>query len=147
VIELSNVVNKQTKPYFKVCRRCGRKFQVERKRGKARTAFCSSQCRIEFRRDYVREYQQNYSPSPEQQRRKRAMWRRRREKHRRKAIAVLGGKCVDCGSTKSLHFDHIKGQGPMISHLLVYRWEVIEEALQLCELRCATCHIKRHLTG
>jgi hypothetical protein len=59
-----------------------------------------------------------------------------------RAVEFLGGRCVDCGATDKLQFDHVsyEGDGRPISMLLHRRWETVERELAFCELRCASCH-------
>lgn len=53
--------------------------------------------------------------------------------------------CVDCGldDILVLQFDHISGKTKNITLNLSVRQ--IEKELRLCEIRCANCHMKRHL--
>lgn len=57
--------------------------------------------------------------------------------------------CVDCGEKDVLvlAFDHRRGKEKMISHMISYRyaWEKILKEIEKCEVRCANCHLKRHM--
>ena len=63
-----------------------------------------------------------------------------------RAYAYLGGKCVECGSTSHLEFDHIDpatksftvGQGWSLA------WETVKEELDKCQLLCKPCHVEKH---
>lgn len=61
-------------------------------------------------------------------------------------MARLGGKCVDCGTTNRLEFDHIHGKD--YDPRKMNRWtrmkRIEDEADQgLIELRCRSCNAKR----
>lgn len=71
--------------------------------------------------------------------------KKRMADRRAKAIIQLGGKCVQCGSTENLEFDHVnrdpdprsrRGRGTM--------WTFSEKRLQAelekCQLLCHDCH-------
>jgi hypothetical protein len=65
-------------------------------------------------------------------------------KHERRArlIEMLGGKCVRCGVTKRLEFDHVdsKTKQFVVCSDLSRPWdELVEEALR-CQLLCRPCH-------
>jgi 5-methylcytosine-specific restriction endonuclease McrA len=69
----------------------------------------------------------------------------RYHERRNKAYAYLGGKCVRCGSTERLEFDHIdqtKKTMEMVKCLDV-PFEVFWAELQKCQLLCKKCHIKK----
>lgn len=70
--------------------------------------------------------------------------KQRKDERRAKAIELLGGKCVTCGTTERLQFDHIKndrqGYGGLISYLLKTRWERLLAELEKCQLLCISCH-------
>jgi hypothetical protein len=62
---------------------------------------------------------------------------------RAQAIEQLGGKCVICGSTEDLEFDHIDAS--TVDHRVRgSMWTVSEERLQAelakCQLLCHKCH-------
>jgi hypothetical protein len=82
--------------------------------------------------------------------RSRASNAERRREHRDKLTAIkLEQGCVDCGFKEyasALHFDHRNPEEKrfVIAHCLLYSWETILEEVTKCDIRCATCHAKRH---
>lgn len=70
------------------------------------------------------------------------------DKYRAQALALLGSKCVNCGTTERLEFDHIKrdrvDQKHMISAMIRDQsWPTIEQELKKCQLLCEGCHAKK----
>ena len=61
-------------------------------------------------------------------------------------LEELGGKCVQCGSTKQLEFDHIDPSDKefTIGSNLTYPREKVREELKKCQLLCRGCHIEKH---
>ena len=63
---------------------------------------------------------------------------------KKKAICVeyLGGKCVKCGTTERLEFDHIKREGKKyeIGSKLSSNFDILKEELDKCQLLCYDCH-------
>lgn len=57
----------------------------------------------------------------------------------------LGGKCIDCGSTSDLEFDHVEPSEK--SFTISSGWsmniDLVREELSKCVLRCSTCHKSR----
>lgn len=77
---------------------------------------------------YIKEYQQ-----------------RRREERRVYAVNKLGGKCINCGTTENLEFDHIipintNIHGRRISELLTASKSRLDKELELCQILCEECH-------
>jgi hypothetical protein len=70
---------------------------------------------------------------------------KRHAKGRAKAIAYLGGRCVRCGATEGLDFDHLDGatKSFTIGERLKGRWSIIEAELSKCQLLCRDCHIQK----
>jgi 5-methylcytosine-specific restriction endonuclease McrA len=64
---------------------------------------------------------------------------------RAEAIALLGGKCVKCGSTNDLELDHIDPTirsfdiGPMIDGCI----DTIMPELLKCQVLCHLCHTQK----
>ena len=63
---------------------------------------------------------------------------------KRKAIMIemLGGKCVDCGTTENLQFDHIDPSKKSFNISCVLSERMLTE-LEKCELRCGDCHLEK----
>ena len=77
--------------------------------------------------------------------RKKENQKKRAALQRRTAIALLGGRCVDCGEADParLHFDHKDPKEKSFTVGLAFgrfSWERIIAELMKCELRCAPCH-------
>lgn len=72
---------------------------------------------------------------------RKSIWR---ERTKARAIAVLGGQCVECGSREELEFDHVDGATKAfdISHGIRdgLSRDRLEAELRKCQLLCATCH-------
>lgn len=64
---------------------------------------------------------------------------------RQRAIKLLGGKCIKCGSKEKLQFDHVDKNGKKfnvsmwLSKTLGDFWEEIKK----CQLLCQKCHIEK----
>jgi 5-methylcytosine-specific restriction endonuclease McrA len=71
---------------------------------------------------------------------------KRYEKAAKELRERLGGKCVECGATTNLHFDHIEKKDKKFP--IMYFWKLkgpeMDEELAKCRLLCQPCHIKRH---
>ena len=67
-----------------------------------------------------------------------------KRKNREWAVDQLGGKCVDCGCTDNLEFDHITPdyKERNVCHYLSSINRLTEE-IKKCELRCRQCHRAR----
>jgi hypothetical protein len=63
---------------------------------------------------------------------------------RRRAEALEGRACIDCGATERLEFDH-RDPAEKLDHR-VWSWSVarITAELAKCDVRCAHCHRRRH---
>ena len=71
--------------------------------------------------------------------------RKYRKEARIKCVEYLGGKCVKCGTTHNLQFDHIKREGKKyeISLKITNNFDSIKEELNKCQLLCAPCHLEK----
>ena len=60
-------------------------------------------------------------------------------------IEKLGGKCVECGCTETLEFDHIDPSTKSFNIAAGYTKpkEVLLEEVAKCQLLCQKCHIKK----
>lgn len=72
-----------------------------------------------------------------------------RNKRRTYAYAKLGGRCVKCGSTDSLEFDHIDPTTKIltISKLWTASKTIFEEELAKCQLLCHKCHLEKTIAN
>jgi hypothetical protein len=76
-------------------------------------------------------------------------FRNRYAEHRSRALALLGGKCVDCGEVDDaqLDFDH---HDPLTKVYAVSEklgrvaFETVARELRKCVIRCKSCHRRRH---
>ena len=58
----------------------------------------------------------------------------------------LGGKCVKCGTTEGLQFDHIHPKNKSFEitrKLLMADKEKFQEELDKCQLLCYDCHLEK----
>jgi len=60
-------------------------------------------------------------------------------------IEKLGGKCVECGCTETLEFDHIDPTTKSFNISAGYHKpkKVLEEELAKCQLLCNKCHVEK----
>ena len=60
-------------------------------------------------------------------------------------LEYLGGKCVKCGTTHNLQFDHIKREGKKynITEKLTIKFDNLKEELDKCQLLCVPCHLEK----
>jgi hypothetical protein len=84
------------------------------------------------------QYEKNQEKLIEEQRK----IRRERKAH---LIERLGGKCVHCGTTKNLQFDHIipADKKFTITHKLTKSLVEIYEEVDKCQLLCGKCHLEK----
>lgn len=71
----------------------------------------------------------------------------RTAERRRRAIALFGGVCADCGidDERVFEFDHLHSKEKSIGPLLTGSWEKALKELEKCELVCGNCHnIRTH---
>jgi 5-methylcytosine-specific restriction endonuclease McrA len=73
-----------------------------------------------------------------------------RRYHRRRTAALeqLGGRCVDCGSTDSLEFDHVDPEMKSFNIGALFATgsnERLKTELAKCVLRCSSCHMTKTL--
>lgn len=75
--------------------------------------------------------------------------RERRREHRERLAAYKADRgCVDCGTkTGRLDFDHRPGEEKVfsIAHAKNRSWEAIMAEAEKCDIRCASCHSRRHV--
>jgi hypothetical protein len=60
-------------------------------------------------------------------------------------VALLGGRCVKCGTTDGLTFDHIDPSTKKmpIGKMTKYSIEEVREGAMKCQLLCKGCHITK----
>lgn len=71
-------------------------------------------------------------------------WRRKYyETHKATLIELLGGKCVYCGATEKLTFDHVNGDRDWVpsqvhstKRMRLYEQDFLEDKLQLLCVKC-----------
>ncbi len=73
---------------------------------------------------------------------------RQRARHRQRkawALALLGGKCVKCGTAENLEFDHIDPltKSFTIAMRLSKGEEKLRAELAKCQLLCQPCHLEK----
>ena len=87
-----------------------------------------------------REYDRKYCELNKEKRKEHL--REHREKNKAICLEYLGGKCVKCGTTKRLEFDHIKREGKKyeIGSKLSSNFDILKEELDKCQLLCYDCH-------
>lgn len=77
-----------------------------------------------------------------------AYQRRRYEERKAKALALLGGRCAECGARDSLEFDHID---PATKSFVVttkfacLSWDSLKKELAKCQLLCTEHHKEKTL--
>ena len=97
-----------------------------------------------------RRYRENPELREKLKEKERIKSRNRYYKNRRQCIDKLGGKCVECGVTENLQFDHINPleKSFAISETLHFSSKMkkevkFDEELNKCQLLCPTCHMKK----
>ena len=58
----------------------------------------------------------------------------------------LGNKCVKCGTTKNLQFDHIDPKTKCFNVNPQDSWEKTLPELYKCQLLCKLCHLEKTAT-
>ena len=71
---------------------------------------------------------------------------KRREEHRQILISFLGGRCIKCGSTDRLEFDHVDPLTKLFSigANLASSIDKLMIEIKKCQLLCHDCHEDRH---
>ncbi len=74
----------------------------------------------------------------------------RKEERRKKRLQEmkdkLGNKCVKCGTTKNLQFDHIDPKTKCFNVNPQDSWEKTLPELYKCQLLCKLCHLEKTAT-
>ena len=100
----------------------------------------------EKNKEYIKLYQREYGRNRSQEEKdKRNQYHRDRYNQKVKECkTILGGKCVVCGATENLEFDHIDPKTKLFN-ITVYvtggkSKDVFMEELNKCQLLCVECH-------
>ena len=77
--------------------------------------------------------------------------KKNRDERRKILIERLGGKCVKCGTTENLQFDHIdpqtkKDRTYCVSTMLGCSMERVTAEADKCQLLCPKCHLEKTYT-
>ncbi len=108
----------------------------------------------EDNKEYYKEYRElnkekrvEYNKKYKELNREKIREQRRGYRDERKSYCIeyLGGKCVKCGTTHNLQFDHIKREGKKynIAGRLTNDFTILKEELDKCQLLCAPCHLEK----
>ena len=104
----------------------------------------------------TKNYRENWTDGQKQLEKER--WKRRRDNNReemneytRKWITnrknllkeKMGGKCVICGATENLQFDHINPLEKSYNISTNYFRKDVDEELAKCQLLCSRCHLEK----
>ena len=81
----------------------------------------------------------------------RKIHKKNRDERRKILIERLGGKCVKCGTTENLQFDHIdpntkKDRTYCVSTMLGSSMERVTAEADKCQLLCSKCHLEKTYT-
>lgn len=68
-----------------------------------------------------------------------------RNNRRTLLIDLLGGSCVNCGTTDNIEFDHVFREEMQfrIGTALLMRLDKLLKELQKCQLLCHKCHVQK----
>ena len=64
---------------------------------------------------------------------------------REEGVGLLGGKCIQCGATEDLEFDHIDPATKVTHRIWSWSWARINGELAKCQLLCVPCHFEKTL--
>lgn len=72
-----------------------------------------------------------------------------RQRMKAKGVMYLGGKCSECGYSKSVWSLHFHHKNPAEKSFTISRyqnlcWERVRQELEKCRLLCANCHGEKH---
>ena len=65
------------------------------------------------------------------------------KRNKQKCVDKLGGKCVECGSTELLQFDHINPLEKSFTITSNFHRKDLDEELAKCQLLCWECHMEK----
>jgi len=89
------------------------------------------------------EYNREWRKKPGRQEEINQKSRERYKQKKNEMVELLGGKCVGCGTTHNLEFDHIdrtQKEYNVTKFLKGTRCNLVEE-INKCQLLCKSCHI------
>ena len=101
---------------------------------------------VEYSRQKQREYGQNGKYKKYNTTERRDAWKKRYYQALSEAKEQLGGKCVKCGTTEGLQFDHIHPKDKSFAitrQLLMSDRKKFQEELDKCQLLCCDCHLEK----
>ena len=97
----------------------------------------------ELNKKKLREQKRKWDGEHKEQKREYA--KAQRDERRAHCREYLGGKCVKCGTTHNLQFDHIKREGKKytIASRIHQNFTILKEELDKCQLLCVDCHLEK----
>ena len=118
------------------------KFPLKSRASGKRASWCKS-CHSEYTKGHYRRNTEAYKRHAAKS----------RARTRSRAIGYIGEylsthPCVDCGEDDILvlQFDHVSGEKEYnVTDLLSYSVSTIKSEVKKCDVRCANCHIRRHM--
>jgi hypothetical protein len=80
---------------------------------------------------------------------RRLYFKERKQSNKKYLIEMLGGKCVGCGATEKIQFDHIDRtkKSFCIGENLASKLEKLIEEANKCQLLCEKCHQHKTLVN
>ena len=96
--------------------------------------------RYQLNKEKISEHDRKYYELNKEKRKEYS--REHNKKNKAICLEYLGGKCVKCGSTERLEFDHIKREGKKytIAKKITNSFGYLKEELDKCQLLCVDCH-------
>ena len=118
---------------------CDRRYREENKEKKEEYYKKWYQLNKETRAEYQKKYREENKEKIREERRE------HHNERRAHCREYLGGKCVKCGTTHNLQFDHIKREGKKytIASRIHQNFTILKEELDKCQLLCAPCHLDK----
>lgn len=104
---------------------------------------------IEHSRQKSKEYAENRIKKRreyDKSEKRRQVWKKKYYQALSESKEKLGGKCIKCGATERLQFDHIHPKNKsfeITKNLLMGDKEKFQEELDKCQLLCYDCHLEK----